>query len=99
MTDQGQVHGLKETSEMIEGVKHAFVFGKGVRDIVKDGVDKNDIFPAFELLKKQIDKADIYKDAIKDAKLIKDELKDLSKEELLEVIFKLADAVAEVEKA
>lgn len=90
---------IKETEEILIGVKEAFKAGKAIRDIVKDGVDMTDIPKAFELVKNQSDKLMIYEAAIKDAKLAKDELKDLDKEEILKLLMIVIDGVSEVDKA
>jgi len=86
---------VKETKEMINGLKEGFKAGKAVRDIVKEGFD---IVKTIELIKGQVEKIDIYSAAIKDADVIKDEIKDLSKEEMVELFLELVSAVSEVEK-
>ena len=90
---------VKETKELIAGLKEAFKAGKSIRDILKDGVEASDLPKVFELVKEQASKAEIYTDAIKDVSSIKDELKDLSKDEVIELFMELASAVSEVEKA
>ena len=90
---------IKETQELIAGLTEAFKLGKAVRDIVKDGISASDIPAAFELVRQQSEKFDIYEAAIKDVKLVKEELKDLDKEEIVALIFQLVDAVEQIEKA
>lgn len=90
-------HSIKETKEFILGATEAIKFGKGVRNIVRE--DKLDPIKAFELVKDQFSKVEIYSAAIKDADKIKDELKNLSKEEMVELFLELVSAVSEVEKA
>lgn len=89
---------IKETQELIAGLTEAVKLGKNIRDIVKDGVDASDIPKAFDLIKNQSEKFEIYEAALKDVKLVKDELKDLDKEEILTLIFQLVDAVEQIEK-
>lgn len=88
-------HSIKETKEMIAGLKEAFKAGKTIKKMVEEGFD---VVKAFELIKAQIEKVEIYSDAVKDADKIKDELKDLSKEEMVELFLELVSAVSEVEK-
>lgn len=91
--------GLKETKEILVGVKEAFKAGKAIRDIVADGVGAEDLSAVFDLVKNQADKLEVYEAAIKDAKLAKEEIKDLSKEEILELLLVIIDGITEVEKA
>ena len=89
----------KELEELLAGVKECFMLGKSIRDIVKDGVDVTDIPKAFELIKDQADKFAIYEAAVKDVKLVKEEVKDLDKEEIVKLLFIVIDGISEVEKA
>lgn len=89
---------IKETKELIAGVKEAFKAGKEIKKIVEDGVSAGDLPAAFELVKAQSSKLEIYSEAVKDANLIKDELKDLSQAEIIEIFMELVKAVSEVEK-
>lgn len=91
--------GIKETTEIINGLTEAFKVGKAIRDIVKDGIDSSDLIKAFDLVREQADKIETYSIAIQDAKLAKEELKDLDKEEILAILFKLVDAVEQIENA
>jgi urease gamma subunit len=91
--------GTKETVELIDGIVEAVKAGKSVRDIVKDGVDMTDLPKAFELIKEQSAKVEIYAAAAKDVALIKEELQDLDKAEIISLVMKLAEAVSEIEKA
>jgi hypothetical protein len=91
--------GIKETQELIAGLTEAVKLGKGVRDLVKGGVSVASIPQAFEIIKEQSEKYGIYEAALKDVKLVKEELKDLDKEEILTIIFALVDAVEQIEKA
>lgn len=90
---------IKETKEILEGVKHLAKAGKKIRDIVGDGVDASDLPKAFQLIKDQADNMSVYEAAIKDAKLAKEELKDLEKDEILELLFIVVDGISEVEKS
>lgn len=90
---------IKETKELIVGIKEAVKAGKKIRDIVSDGIAADDLPKAFELVKEQSTKVEIYSAAVKDVSLIKDELKDLSQPELIELFMDLAKAVTEIEKA
>ena len=89
---------IKETKELLAGVKEAIILGKKVRDIVADGIDSSDLPKAFELVKEQSAKVAVYTLAIKDVELVKEEIKDLSKEELIELIMSVVSAVSEIEK-
>jgi hypothetical protein len=89
----------KELEELLAGVKEGFMLGKSIRDIVKDGVDVTDIPKAFEVIKEQADKFAIYEAAVKDVKLVKEEVKDLDKEEIVKLLFIVIDGISEVEKA
>ena len=89
---------IKETKELVAGLKEAFKAGKKIRNIVKDGISAGDLPAAFELVKEQSAKLEIYSAAVKDAYLIKDELKDLSQAEIIEIFMELVKAVSEVEK-
>lgn len=90
---------IKETKELIAGVKEAVKLGKKIRDIVADGIDSSDLPKAFELVKEQSAKIEIYNAARKDIVLVKEEIKDLSKEELIEIVLSIVTAVSEVEAA
>lgn len=90
--------GIKETQELIAGLTEAVKLGKNIRDIVKDGLDAGDIPKAFDLIKKQSEVFGVYEAALKDVKLVKEELKDLDKEEILTIIFALVEAVEAIEK-
>jgi hypothetical protein len=91
--------GIKETQELIAGLTEAVKLGKGVRDLTKGGVSVASIPQAFEIIKEQSEKYGVYEAALKDVKLVKEELKDLDKEEILVLIFALVDAVEQIEKA
>lgn len=90
---------IKETKELIAGLKEAFKAGKKIKEIVGDGVSVNDVNASFELIKDQSSKLEIYSAAVKDANLIKEELKDLTQPELIELFLELVKSVSEVEKA
>ena len=90
---------IKELKEIMLGAREGFKAGKAVRDIVSDGVDASDLPRAFDLIKKQSENLDIYSDAIKDANLAKEELQDLDKQEIIELLMIIMEAVNEVEKA
>jgi len=91
--------GMKETNEIIDGAVEAIKAGKAIRDIVKDGVDASDLPKAFELVKEQSAKIEIYSAMIKDAVKAKEELQDLDKAEVIALIMKVVSAIEEVEKA
>ena len=90
---------IKETKEILAGAKEGFLLGKKVRDIVADGIDASDIPTAFEVIKVQSEKFEIYQAAVEDAYLAKEELQELSKEEILELFMVIIDGINEVEKA
>jgi hypothetical protein len=90
---------MKETNEIVEGLVEAFKAGKGTRDIIKDGVDANDIMPAISLMQEQFKKINTYSEAIKDADKAIEEIKNASKEDLIALFIRLVKAVEEVEKA
>lgn len=90
--------GIKETQELIKGLEEAVKLGKNIRDIVKDGLGAGDIPKAFDLIKEQSEVFSVYEAALKDVKLVKEELKDLDKEEILTIIFALVEAVEAIEK-
>ena len=90
---------IKETKELIAGVKEAVKLGKAIRDIVADGIDSSDLPKAFELVKEQSKKIETYNAAYKDVALVKEEIKDLSKEELIEIVLSVVSAVSEIEAA
>lgn len=84
---------LKQTKELFEGLKLVAVAAK---KISKDGkVDLSDVGAVIDLAKE----SSILIDAVKDIKEVPEELKDLEKEELLELIMAVYKAVDEVEKA
>lgn len=89
---------IKETKELLEGVKELAKLGKEVRDILGDGYQPSDLVAGFDVIKKQADKVDVYKDAYEGAKLIPEELKDLDKEEMVELFMMLINGISEVEK-
>lgn len=91
--------GIKELKEIMMGAKEGLKVGKAIRDIVSDGVSAGDLPKAFELVKEQAEKLDVYKDAIEDAKLAKEELEDLDKAEIVELMMIIVEAVNEIEKA
>lgn len=90
---------IKETKELIAGVKEAFKLGKSVRDIVADGVGPEDLMKGFDLVREQSSKVEIYAAAAKDVAIVKEELKDLSKDEMVEIFLMLVAAVSDVEAA
>lgn len=90
---------IKETKELLEGVKELAKLGKQVRDILGDGYQPSDLVAGFDVIKDQADKVDVYKAAYEGVKLVKDELKDLDKEEIIELVMVLVNGVSEVEKA
>lgn len=93
------MQNTKELEELLAGIKEGFMLGKAVRDIVKDGVDVTDIPKAFEVIKSQSEKFSIYEAAVKDVNLVKEELKDLDKEEIMKLLFVIIEGISEVEKA
>lgn len=90
--------GIKETQELIAGLTEAVKLGKNIRDLVKGGVSAASIPQAFEIIKEQSEVFGVYEAALKDVKLVKEELKDLDKEEILTLIFALVEAVEAIEK-
>lgn len=93
------VHGLKETNEIIDGAVEGFKAGKALRDILKDGVDTNDVLPTIALVQDQLTKLNIYIEAVKDAKLAIQEIENASNEQRIAILIKLVKAIEEVEKA
>lgn len=91
--------GIKETKEILEAVKEGFIVGKAIRDIVKDGIDASDLPKVFVLIKNESRKIDVFKEAIDNASLAKDELMDLDKEEIVALIMEVINGISEVEKA
>lgn len=91
--------GIKETKEILEAVKEGFIVGKAIRDIVKDGIDASDLPKVFVLIKNESRKIDVFKAAIDNANLAKDELMDLDKEEIVSLIMEVINGISEVEKA
>lgn len=94
MTDQT----IKETKELLEGLKEAFKLGKNIRDIVADGLSAEDLTEAFTVIKEQYENIDLYDAAITDIDKIKDEVKDLSKDEMVELFLLIVTSISEVEK-
>lgn len=90
---------IKETKELLEGIKELVKLGKDVRDMVKDGVGPEDLVKGFEIIKEQADKLEIYKAAFDGVKEIEGELKDLDKEEIIQLLMIVINGVSEVEKA
>lgn len=90
---------IKETKELIAGLKEAVKAGKKVRDIVKDGVGADDIAKAIELVKAEVAVIPVYEAAAKDVSLVKAELQDLDKDELVELFLEIVQGVREVEAA
>jgi len=91
--------GTKETNEALDAVVLAIKAGKKVRDIVKDGVDASDFPKAIELITSEIQNVPVYTAGAKDANLIKAELQDLDKSEIVALIMKVVESIEEVEKA
>jgi len=89
----------KETNELLDGIVEAVKAGKKIRDIVADGIDASDLPKAFDLVKEQSGKIEVYSAAAKDVSKVKEELKDLDKAELLAIIMKLVSSVEEIEAA
>lgn len=89
--------GIKETQELIAGLTEAVKLGKNIRDVIRAGVSVASIPQAFEIIKEQSEVFGVYEAALKDVKLVKEELKDLDKEEILTLIFALVDAVEKIE--
>lgn len=90
---------IKETKELLEGIKELAKLGKEVRDILGDGYQPSDLVSGFDVIKNQADKVDVYKSAYEGVKLVPEELKDLSKDEMVELFLLLVNGVSEVEKA
>lgn len=88
---------IKETKEFIAGLKEGAKAGKKIRDIVKDGIDAGDLPKAFELVKEQAEKAPVYSAAVADIAKIKEEIKDLDKNEVVEIVMQIVSAVSEIE--
>jgi hypothetical protein len=93
------MQSTKELKEILAGMKEGFKAGKAIRDIVKDGIDISDLPKSFELVKTQAEKLEIYEAAIKDAKLAKEEIQDLDKAEIVELLMILIEGIEEVEAA
>lgn len=91
--------GIKETQELLTGIKELVKLGKKLRDIVKDGIDTGDIPAAFNLVKEQSEKFEIYEAAFEGIGDVKAELEDLSKEEILGLFMQVIESVKEIEKA
>jgi len=82
-----------------DGFVVVFFLISTVSDPVVAGVDVSDFPKAIELVKEQVAKVEIYSAAAKDVSLVKAELQDVDKEELITLVMKLASAVSEIEKA
>lgn len=81
---------IKETKELFEGLA---LVAKGAKDIAKDGkVDFSDLSIAVDLVKN----SNVLVEAVKGVDQIPEELKDLSQEELLEIIMIVYKKVTEV---
>lgn len=91
------MESLKETKELLAGVKEAAKLGKKVRDIVKDGVDASDLPKAFGLFQEQAGKLSVYSLAIADVEKVKLELQDLDKAEIIELLMEVVNGISEVE--
>jgi putative ubiquitin-RnfH superfamily antitoxin RatB of RatAB toxin-antitoxin module len=91
------MESVKETKELLAGVKEAAKLGKKVRDIVKDGVDASDLPKAFGLFQEQSGKLGVYSLAIADVEKVKSELQDLDKAEIIELLMEVVSAISEVE--
>ena len=91
--------GIKETQELATGIKELAKLGKKLRDIVKDGINTGDIPAAFNLVKEQSEKFEVYEAAFEGIGDIKAELEDLSKEEILGLFMQVVESVKEIEKA
>lgn len=91
------MESVKETKELLAGVKEAAKLGKKVRDIVADGVDANDLPKAFGLFQEQAGKVAIYSLAIEDVAKVKLELQDLDKAEIIELLMEVVSSISEVE--
>lgn len=91
------MESLKETKELLAGVKEAAKLGKKVRDIVKDGVDASDLPKAFGLFQEQAGKLSVYSLAISDVEKVKLELQDLDKAEIIELLMEVVNGISEVE--
>ena len=79
----------KETNELLDGIVEAVKAGKKIRDIVADGIDASDLPKAFDLVKEQSGKIEVYSAAAKDVSKVKEELKDLDKASRLKKIEEL----------
>jgi hypothetical protein len=83
---------IKQTKELFEGLKLVAVAAK---KIAKDGkVDLSDVGAVIDLAKE----SSVLIEAVKDLDQVPTELKDLEKEELLELILTVYKAVDEIEK-
>lgn len=91
--------GIKETQELLAGLTEAIKLGKNVRDLVKGGVSSAGLPGVFNLIKEQSEKLDVYSAAIDNVKEVKEEIKDLDKEEILALVFQIVDAIDQIEKA
>ena len=90
--------GIKETQELATGIKELAKLGKKLRDIVKDGISTGDIPAAFNLVKEQSEKFEVYEAAFEGIGDIKAELEDLSKEEIITLFMQGIAGLKEVEK-
>ena len=98
MEVQEVVLGTKETNELIDGAVEAIKLGFDVKAILELDATSEKLAEAFVVLKEQAAKLEIYTAAIKDVSLVKDELKNLSNEELIALLMKLASAVSVIKE-
>lgn len=89
---------VKETKELLNGIKEAAKLGKKVRDIVSDGVDASDLPKAFGLFQEQAGKLAVYSLAFENIAEVKLELQDLDKAEIIELLMEVVNGISEVEK-
>ena len=92
------MESVKETKELLAGVKELAKLGKKIRDMVKDGVDASDLPAAFGLFQEQAGKIAVYSLAISDVEKVKLELQDLDKAEIIELLMEVVNSISEVEK-
>lgn len=93
-----QQQGIEELQEFLEGVKEAAKAGKKIRDIVKDGVDASDLPKAFDLIKDQAEKIDVYVEAFSDFDKKLAQAKDIDSDEAVKLIMQLIAGIKEVEE-
>jgi hypothetical protein len=84
--------GIKESKELLEGVK---VLAVSAKKIAKDGVSLADLPEALELIKK----IDILVEAVKGVDGIDEEVKDLDQAELVELGVAVFDIVKAIKGA